>query len=387
MGIIIAVMGIIVITAAAVWMTPLRSVLLQCVKNLDRYKFTCKIDQLIDESQPVNQDQFFSVQMVGRIPTPEDDYDTDVRIEISDITRSLFDPEKILSADEHFRSSDDVGFQYVTHNGTVPQKNAVLSHWVTVGQIPCHVLRFAYRGRRKLLFKVSVLSKQTGDCLVSSQRAIEYVYCGDGFREIQDRRMDVLRSSVELAALSAVGSEDGSEECLTEAAKAVLTEWIDQKAQNFAPATELKQTIESLPEQLATLSVKQSADSLLACGEQADKMCAIELVLQSMSANSTITSVQLAQLSEIAEIFGIKQDRLLAIAQKRLLSADCTIENPAFLLGISGRMDEESFRKTLNEEYRKWNARVTHPDVDIRRQADKILSLIADLRSQRTCRC
>ena len=41
----------------------------------------------------------------------------------------------------------------------------------------------------------------------------------------------------------------------------------------------------------------------------------------------------------------------------------------------------------LNEEYRKWNARVTHPDADIRQQADQILSLIADLRSRRTCQC
>jgi hypothetical protein len=50
-------------------------------------------------------------------------------------------------------------------------------------------------------------------------------------------------------------------------------------------------------------------------------------------------------------------------------------------------MDEQSFRKRLNEEYRKWNARVTHPDPQIRRHADEILTLIATIRSEQLRPC
>ena len=79
----------------------------------------------------------------------------------------------------------------------------------------------------------------------------------------------------------------------------------------------------------------------------------------------------------------IHRDRFLSIAQKILLSTDCKIEEPSKLLGIASDMDEESFRKQLNEEYRKWNARVTHPDAQIRSQADRILTMIAEIRSKR----
>ena len=70
------------------------------------------------------------------------------------------------------------------------------------------------------------------------------------------------------------------------------------------------------------------------------------------------------------------------MAQKILLSSDCKIEDPSQLLGITEDMAGETFRKRLNEEYRKWNARVTHPDPQVRSQADQILTLIAEIRSQ-----
>ena len=71
------------------------------------------------------------------------------------------------------------------------------------------------------------------------------------------------------------------------------------------------------------------------------------------------------------------------MTQKILLSSNCYIEDASQLFGLSSDMDEQSFRKRLNEEYRKWNARVTHPDEQIRRQADQILTLIAEIRSQK----
>ena len=75
------------------------------------------------------------------------------------------------------------------------------------------------------------------------------------------------------------------------------------------------------------------------------------------------------------------------MAQKILLACECRIEEPSRLLGIAPEMDEETFRKRLNEEYRKWNARVTHPDAQIRGQADQILTLIAEIRTQRFQSC
>ncbi len=372
----ITVLCIALLGLTALWFSPLRPVLLQCLGGMSRYKFTCKAECLINESQPINQDSVFSVQMIGRIPTPCDNMDTDVSVEITDVTDGYFHPVPVLSVDPQYRAAKYPGFFYSTHNGIVPKKNAVLVSWMTIIKIPCHVLRFACRGRRKLLFKVSVLDRQTGEILISDQQMIEYIHCRDGYKEIQDRKLMVLKSSVQLAAM--VGAPG---ETLAEQAKQRITEWVDQKAQSFPVADRLAEWFQSVQTADNVSSIEQAVDRLLAHGDQTDRFAAIELILKVIVEGKAITTGQTDHLIGISRNLGIQQSRLLSSCQKILLMSDCRIENPSFLLGIDESMDEETFRSRLNQEYRKWNARVTHPDERIRCQADKMLNLIADLRS------
>ena len=128
-------------SAAAVWFSPLRPHLLQMLRQhdllrafsaFDRFRFMCRVEQFSDEAQPVRQDQFFRIQMIGRIPTEQDNADTDVKIEILDVTEGQSDPHQVLSTDEHYRYERGAEFHLIQHNGVVPEKNAVLARWVTV---------------------------------------------------------------------------------------------------------------------------------------------------------------------------------------------------------------------------------------------------------------
>ena len=104
---------------AAVWFSPLRGRLsgmcsrvyphlLQAVSVFDRFRFSCHVEQFSDESLPARQDQFFRVQITGRIPTEQDNVDTDVQIEILDITEGQSHSHPVLSTNEHFR--DEANF-------------------------------------------------------------------------------------------------------------------------------------------------------------------------------------------------------------------------------------------------------------------------------------
>lgn len=128
--------------------------------------------------------------------------------------------------------------------------------------------------------------------------------------------------------------------------------------------------------------MQHSSDTLLAYGKNTDRFFAIELALQTAAFDGVVSKDCLEKLFQVGHMLEIQQDRFLSIAQKILLSSHCQIEDPSQLLGITSEMDSDSFRKRLNEEYRKWNARVTHPDAQIRTQADRILTLIAEIRSQ-----
>ena len=376
MTIAITVLCMVLLGLTALWFSPLRPVLLQCAAGMSRYKFTCKVECLVNESQPIDKDNVFRVQMIGRIPTSCDNVDTDVSVEISDITDGCFHPATVLSADQQYRAETCSEFYYNTHNGIIPHKNAVLASWLTITTIPCHVLRFACRGRRKLLFKVCVLAHETGETLVSDQQVVEYVSCRDGYKEIQDRRLEVIKSSVQLAAIVAAPTE-----ALSEQAKQRITEWIAQKAQHFPVTDRMAEWIQSVQAPDKMSSIEQALEQLMAYSDQNDRLAVIELILQVIVDSKAITAVQADHLMDISRRLGIQQKRFLSSCQKVLLMSDCQIENPSFLLGIEGSMDEETYRSRLNQEYRKWNARVTHPDERIRCQADRMLNLIADLRS------
>ena len=57
------------------------------------------------------------------------------------------------------------------------------------------------------------------------------------------------------------------------------------------------------------------------------------------------------------------------------------VENVELLLGVNCDMDKDKARQHLNQQYRKWNARVTNSKAEIRNQADQMLKLITDARA------
>ena len=52
------------------------------------------------------------------------------------------------------------------------------------------------------------------------------------------------------------------------------------------------------------------------------------------------------------------------------------------VLGVTSDMTGETARTHLNREYAKWNSRVTNSDPKIQCQADQMLKLIAEARTQ-----
>jgi len=361
----------------AVWFSPLRSRLLQLRSAIDHFTFSCRVEQVTDESQPARKDQYFCVEMIGRIPTAKDRVDTDVRLDIVDVTDGHSQPHQVLSTDKEFWRDDSAQFRFLNHNGVVPEKNAVLGRWVTVALFPCHILRFAYRGRRKLLFQVTVMDRDTGDEIISASKTTEYVYCSDGYREVHGRRLEVLRASVELAIIAM------DDIIPFDKMSPFWTQWIDQKSDRVIGTEEAGEAIAAIETKRSILSIKTSAEMVLAYGQNTDRFAAMELILQSTALGQTVTQDCFDRLLQIAHELEIKKDRFLEMTQKILLSSNCYIEDSSQLFGLSSDMDEQTFRKRLNEEYRKWNARVTHPDEQIRRQADQILTLIAEIRSQK----
>jgi hypothetical protein len=171
-------------------------------------------------------------------------------------------------------------------------------------------------------------------------------------------------------------------ESCSDGLEAMWSNWIQQKGEMYISTDEASEIIAKAKNRRIGETPQSAADIILAYGKNTDRFYAAELALQTVSFVGTVSRQNLDKLFRISSMLEIQRDRFLNLAQKILLSSHCRIEDPSQLLGIASGMGDESFRKQLNEEYRKWNARVTHPDSQIRAQADQILSLIAEIRSQ-----
>lgn len=363
----------------AVWLTPYRQHVVRLFSRFDQYKFTGRVEQITDLQQSENQDTFFQVSMIGRLPVPDKKHDTEVRITIRDITESVFNPLAVLTVSDQFRAADDASFELTADHGPVPNPESVLAEWVQIAQIPCHLLRFAYRGRRKLQFEISIFSKHTRQEIVSDRQVHEYVSCVDGYMELRQRRMDVLKASVNLVLpifddqQVPAGLDD------------FLVEWISRHTNVELPGEHINSIVEAAQQQQTNF--QQDCDVLMAYGSQKDRLAVVRMALETAIFRGYCAEASFHQLSRVVSGLDIPKDRFLELSQKIILSSDCVMESPSQLLGISGQMPQDAFLKRLNAEYRKWNARVTHPEATIRKQADRILTLIANLRSERLQSC
>ena len=78
----------------------------------------------------------------------------------------------------------------------------------------------------------------------------------------------------------------------------------------------------------------------------------------------------------------VDHDRFRLMVE-RILPADMhEVEDVEIVLGITADMSSETARQCINNEYRKWNARVTNPNPTIQNQANYMLQFIARARSE-----
>lgn len=366
---------------AAVWFSPYRRPLLRLYTSFDKFRFTGRIEQINSSGQSDADDAFFQVSITGRIPVPEVNCATQIRIQILDITENAAHPLEVYSVSDEFCLKDDPAFDLIVDHGIVPSPKSALADWAHVAAIPCELLRFAYRGRRKLKFQITMLSKKSQKEIISDEQTIEYVSCSDGYQEIQQRRSDVITASVNLVC-SVIEPDQR-----TDRVNEFLTKWIKRNTNVELSTDHVQSLVDQALRKAPDNPYRDECDVLMAYGNQNDRLAVMKLAFETSIFIGRITRSSFGKLGRISSLLDIPNERFLESAQKSLLNSECTMESPQDLLGVSEHMSEEAFVKCLNNEYRKWNARVTHPDSRIRHQADRILTLIADLRSQRLQAC
>ena len=106
----------------------------------------------------------------------------------------------------------------------------------------------------------------------------------------------------------------------------------------------------------------------------------LELCIQVAKAKGVIVAEELSLLQQISRLLDVDFNRCRQMMEKSISNELMQMENTEVLLGVTAEMPAEEARHRLNQEYRKWNARVTNIDPQIRSQADNMLKFIAEAR-------
>jgi hypothetical protein len=346
--------------------------------------FRChvEVEQFLSEEGPVDT---FSVKIRGSVVVPTDMHDTNVQVLLADVTEE--NAQAVLCSVKQWQMEDSPAFCFVCHNGRIPRKVYTLSNWAEIANVQSDILEFPRRGPRKLEFVTSIISRENGSELACTTCTIDYVNDQVGYVDAKESGslVEILTLQLATAVTLNIGPADESTED-------AFTEWINKRIERMGNDDEREaaktRLVETLEETVGAIRSGEEVNVDSICREMSDS-CAImdrygamKLCLEVVGSNRASDEKVTGLLSHIADLLEIDKEKFRSMAQKILGVGISSASNLEFLFGISPEMSPEAARQRLNDEYQKWNGRVTHPDPAIQSQADKMLELIAEARNK-----
>jgi len=331
----------------------------------------------------------FSIEICGTIHAPSDNCDTTLQISVLDVTDGQTNAKVVQSRLPQWSSQngpDPSAFSFKAKLGKLPNQVTTLSDWTSITQIRFEWLLFPRKGKRQLQFATSIMSAQDNQQLARTQ--CEFA-CENPFFGYIDLQENSERTNILAVALAfAVGAADNE---LNDCEIELIKNWArDNILENSSSDTDERKLNKALEKTIAFFRGGNNIDTYKICDEiitiapVAQRYDILELCLYVAQSKGSVTAEELTFLKNIAEWLDVDSERFRIMMEKVLPVDMHQVRDVETILGITSDMSKERVRKHLNKEYSKWNSRVTNADPDIQNQADQMLKLIAEARSQYT---
>ena len=331
----------------------------------------------------------FSIEICGSIQAPSDNCDTTLQISIMDVTDGAADPKVVQSQLPQWSSQDGPepsAFSFNAKLGKLPNQVTTLSDWTSVAEIRFDWLMFPRKGTRQLRFITSILSAEDKQQLAQAQCDFA---CENPFFGYIDLQENGERTNILAVALAfTVGAADND---LSGCEIELIKNWArDNILKKSASDSDERKLDKALEKTIAFFRAGNNIDAYKVCDEivriapVAQRYDILELCLYVARSDRSATTGEFTLLKNMVEWLELDPDRFRVMMEKVLPVDMHEVRDVKTILGIDSGMSKEKVRKHLNDEYSKWNSRVTNADPDIQNQADQMLKLIAETRSQYT---
>jgi tellurite resistance protein len=331
----------------------------------------------------------FSLEICGSIHAPNDMCDTTLQISIMDVTDGAPDARVVLSRLPQWSSQngpDPSAFCYRARLGKLPNRVTTLSEWTAIAQIRFDWLLFPCKGKRQLQFTMSIMSADSNQELAHAQYEFACENPAFGYMNLQE---NIERTNILAVALAfAVSAADNK---LYDCEVELIKNWArDNILENSTSDKDELKLDKALEKTIAFFRSGNKLDTYNICDEivgiapVAQRYDILELCLYVAQSKGSVSAEELTFLKNMADWLEVDSDRFRIMMEKVLPVDMHEVRDVETILGITSDMSKERVRKHLNKEYGKWNSRVTNADPDIQTQADQMLKLIAEARSQYT---
>lgn len=363
-----------------------KEALAELIKILEKERkdnvFKTKVSSDTIEGEDFNWDTF-KIEIKGIIDGPKDNFDVKFVVRMYDIT----DKESpILSTLEDFQKADSREFFYESSIESLPYKETLLKNWFSVISIPKFLLEFPKKGKRQIEIKVLAIDANTRDILAVDSTKVTYLAKEKGYL---DRAKDIeYFEEMTIKTAMLVSASDGT---MDDDEANVVKEWIKRRLSYFNEdrQAEEKSRLNGYIKDIFTeiesgdVDVYEVLEGIENIASEGEKFELFQLCLDVAQADGEADEAELKIIHDIAEYIDLDRKQFRSMIEKTLpVTMHTTEANDETLLGIDSSMTDKEIRKHLRVQYQKWNARVASKDVDIRKQAEKMIHLIAEARKE-----
>jgi uncharacterized tellurite resistance protein B-like protein len=324
------------------------------------------------------------VEICGTIEAPDENHEVNLQISLSDVTDSAAPPLPVLNRPKHGPLQPSSHFMHYSEMGRLCNRTTVLEDWTTVAELQPSQFVLPRQGSRLLQSRVAITSKETGEQLASTTCVTTFEGIETGYLDIEDNIQRAKTLAVGLAfSVAAADNELPDSEVL------VIHGWVRSNfgSMDASPAA-LQELDRALQKTTAffrkggKLNIQEICAEIVEIAPMVGRIEIMDLCLRVAGAKGQVSAAEMLLLKDLAGGLAIDRTRLRAMVEKILPVHMHASQDSEMILGVTEAMNKEETRQQLNREYAKWSSRVISSDPSIRRQADEMLNLIANARTQ-----
>jgi len=349
----------------------------------DDFEPTEDLKCCIDVGRGIENDQVFTVKLRGSIHTDQAGRKVNLKLWLNELDESRGRIIPVYQKNKPDGQSEPLAFEYTCELGRLGEKEKKIVEWLSVAKIKPDWMIFSRKGNRRINARVKLICLDNSDVYAQCETKFEFNNQQWGYFDIAENaeRASALAVTVAFALCAA---ESKIYKCEIEKIK----EWAYSHLQSTQSKSNQKQLARAMRKTIRffkngyKVNVGALCKELASIATLARRYDIIALCLKVVESKGFVCESQLKMLKDLVCWLEIDPERFREMLERTAPATTHLVKDNELIFGLTDELSNEEKRKLLNCEYKKWNSRVTNVNRQIQSQAEQMLNLIAQTRSE-----